>query len=360
MSYIHNFKEICKIIKESVSIVDVAYMLNLCIDNNRGGNPKTNCTNHRHGDGVDANPSMFLYRNSNRYHCFSCRNSGSVIDLVMQCRSIDKYEAVDWLCENFGIKKPERLQKQYVPQDDVKYYSSFLRKLELPESCRNYLKSRGLNEETIEKFQIKGIDDYSSAQQCFVQEYGFEVWEKTGLSRLYVWGSKNVPQVIFPIFKNYQVVGYVVRPVIDTKSSKYIRIGDKSTFFNQDALDTLSKGDEVYIVEGPFDCCSLEQCGCKSIAMLGNELKHMNLDVLKASKEKTIHFILSPDKDVAGTDTELGLLEVFDGIGIKPQLIYPESGNDWNEELVNRGRIEINSILNHGENRMEDVIRVRN
>jgi len=47
----------------------------------------------------DKHPSFVVYPDSNRYHCFGCGQSGSVIDYVMQRYNLTFKEAVRWLCQ---------------------------------------------------------------------------------------------------------------------------------------------------------------------------------------------------------------------------------------------------------------------
>ena len=64
---------------------------------------KASCPFHQ-----DRNPSMSF--KNNRFKCFSCGESGSVIDLVMKLLNVDKDEAAKRINEDFGLgldlKKP--------------------------------------------------------------------------------------------------------------------------------------------------------------------------------------------------------------------------------------------------------------
>ena len=68
-----------KLIKAEVDILDLANRLG-CSGNNRD---KIECYNsHSHNNG-DIHPSLNLDKNKNRFKCFACGVSGSVIDLFM-------------------------------------------------------------------------------------------------------------------------------------------------------------------------------------------------------------------------------------------------------------------------------------
>lgn len=73
---------------------------------------------------ADSSPSLSF--KNNRYHCFSCGVSGSVIDLVKQLLGLSDIEAVKRLNEDFQLglelgKPPDRAQITQYRQDNQLY-----------------------------------------------------------------------------------------------------------------------------------------------------------------------------------------------------------------------------------------------
>jgi len=92
-------KELIDKVKEDVDILNLANRLG-CGGNNRN---KIKCYNsHSHNNG-DIHPSLNLDKNTNRFKCFACGVSGSVIDLFMGYKGLDFNIAVNQLAEMYGI-----------------------------------------------------------------------------------------------------------------------------------------------------------------------------------------------------------------------------------------------------------------
>ncbi|MCP4254049.1 MAG: DUF3987 domain-containing protein [Candidatus Scalindua sp.] len=92
-------KELIDKVKDEVDIFDLANRLG-CGGNNRN---KIKCYNsHSHNNG-DIHPSLSLDKNSNRFKCFSCGESGSGIDLYMGYKGLNFSVAVSELAKMYGI-----------------------------------------------------------------------------------------------------------------------------------------------------------------------------------------------------------------------------------------------------------------
>jgi len=55
-----------------------------------------------HGD--DSTPSLKIYPEQNRWHCYGCQAGGTAIDLVMRAEQLDFAGAVRQLAADYGIK----------------------------------------------------------------------------------------------------------------------------------------------------------------------------------------------------------------------------------------------------------------
>ncbi|MBI2601403.1 toprim domain-containing protein [Candidatus Daviesbacteria bacterium] len=111
-------------LKKNTPIVEVAQKLEL---NPKGynGTQVINCLFHE-----DKHPSLVLMPDANRYECKSCSAAGSIVDLVMGAKKCTFKEAVEFI-------EPGFFSKAIKP---------------IPE---NYLLSRGITQETADKFGLK-------------------------------------------------------------------------------------------------------------------------------------------------------------------------------------------------------------
>jgi hypothetical protein len=92
-------KELIDKVKKQVDILHLANRLGCGVNNQN----KIKCYNsHSHNNG-DIHPSLSLDKKTNRFKCFACGVSGSVIDLFMGHKGVDLSKAVNELAEMYGI-----------------------------------------------------------------------------------------------------------------------------------------------------------------------------------------------------------------------------------------------------------------
>lgn len=115
----------------------------------------------------DKNPSMYINAQGQFYHCFGCGASGDVITFIMEMESLSYPEAVKFLAERAGMELPEykadpdykkKKDKQEtlkaLMKDAARYYHANLMKEEEGREAREYLASRGINQEISTRFGL--------------------------------------------------------------------------------------------------------------------------------------------------------------------------------------------------------------
>lgn len=110
--------EVYEQVRQRVDIEEAASFYGVEIKRNH----KASCPFH-----TDRKPSMSFKHN--RFKCFSCGESGSVIDLVVKLHNIEPPEAVKRLNEDFNlaldIAKPEDKQTAKKRRQDNALYNAF-------------------------------------------------------------------------------------------------------------------------------------------------------------------------------------------------------------------------------------------
>ena len=122
-----------------------------------GRNLKGNCPFHG-----EKTPSFYVY--DDHFHCFGCGAHGDAIGFVMQSQGLGFMEAVEALASEAGLDVPKpspeaneierhRLDLSTVLERAVSFFRSRLLMLEgLP--ALDYLRNRGLTDETISRFGL--------------------------------------------------------------------------------------------------------------------------------------------------------------------------------------------------------------
>src|SRR6201996_8386470 len=110
----------------------------------------------------EKSPSFYVY--DDHFHCFGCGEHGDVITFVMQSQGLAFMEAVNQLAAEAGLEVPKpspeaaEAERRRLDLHDVleATAAAFQRRLFLPEGARalDYLRGRGLTEDTIRRFGL--------------------------------------------------------------------------------------------------------------------------------------------------------------------------------------------------------------
>ena len=94
--------DLCTLIKDTINIVDFCEQTyNAVFIPGQHGWFNTLCLMPEH---PETNPSMGVNIETNTFHCFSCGQKGSIIDMVMTIENMDLTQAVSFLLDFLDIQ----------------------------------------------------------------------------------------------------------------------------------------------------------------------------------------------------------------------------------------------------------------
>jgi len=313
-----------------------------------GANLKALCPFHS-----EKSPSFFVNEALQRYRCFGCGESGDVFTFLQKYEGMTFAEALKSLADRAGIKLEE-----YKPSAQDEQRERLLAILELSKSffhflltehkvgltAREYLKNRGITQESIRVFQIGYVPDGWDHLLKYLHDKKKYSLEDIFLSGMTVKGKANRyydrfrNRIMFPLTNHRgQVVGFSGR-VLDSevKSAKYINTPETATYHKSELLfgysqlyQEIRKSEEVIVVEGEMDVISSSQAHINNIvAIKGSALTDEQLQLLRRTVNKVL---LSLDMDSAGveaTKRAIGLAQKYD---LELRVIQIPSGKDPDE-----------------------------
>lgn len=299
-------------LRREIPIIDLAKELGLEV--RRGQARCYNTQAHAHGD---RKPSLGFNIKTNRYKCFACGVSGSVIDLYMAIKRVDFSTAVNDLSKgritaglDYKASQPEAKQPKKIAGD----YSEVYERLALfcggrDKEATDYLmgKTRGLDEATLKKFEVFSIKDYQKANRYLKDNFNPETLKRSGL----VNDKGNLifyrHRLIIPFYQNGKLI-FLQGRNLDGTHPKYLNLIDiPKPIFNLDTLTKLNKGERVYICEGVFDAMMLEQEGYNAVAILGvTDFRPEEVEIFKPYE-----VVLALDNDEAGRTMSLEMAKSF-------------------------------------------------
>ncbi|MFM2130584.1 MAG: primase [Pseudomonadota bacterium] len=316
----------------------------------------------------EKTPSFTVNEEKGFYHCFGCGAHGDVIGFVMRAENLSFPETVERLAEDAGLELPRSSpEERSRAEAAVSLYAVceaacafFERELRGPrgQGARDYLKGRGLDEETIARFRLGYAPDSRSALKTALM--------KTGMSEslLVTAGLLIQPEderasydrfrgrVIFPIFdRRGRVIAFGGR-IMGEGEPKYLNSPETPLFQKGHNLygwsHSLKQAREtglLFLTEGYMDVIALVRAGFPAMAPLGTALTESQIEALwRVVPEPVLCF----DGDAAGqraaaraAERALALLRP----GHSLRFVELPKGEDPDSLVRKRGRAGIDSAL---------------
>ena len=250
----------------------------------------------------EKTPSFYVYEDG--YHCFGCGAHGDAITFIMSSQGASFIEAVEQLAAEAGMEvpkpTPEAAEAEKHRHDLISVLAaaeaSFQRRLHLPEGRRalDYLKGRGLSDETIRRFGLGWAGEGRGALAAELGRDGIrpEQLIEAGLLRkddeTGRVSDSFFSRVMFPIRdRRGRTISFGGR-IMGDGQPKYVN-GPETALFskrrNLYALDYAREGvrggASLLVVEGYMDVIALHQAGFTgAVAPLGTALTEEQFEEL--------------------------------------------------------------------------------
>lgn len=314
--------------------------------------------------------SFTVDNSKNTYHCFGCNAHGDAFKFLMDHQNIQFREALTILAGMSGVKlnqgnnyNPIEDQKRQILQTINEEASHFFRGELLKEENKqalNYLKTRGLGAEDINKFALgyargdgKLISHlnsigYSNNQ---IQEAGLIIESDQG--NFY---ERFRNRIMFPITNpQNKIIAFGGRDLSGNSQAKYInspetRIFQKKNilynFYNAKNIRNIDR--KILAVEGYFDCISLSVNGFQnSVATMGTSLSQ---DQIKLLWQLSSIPLLCYDGDEAGSKAAERVVELIFPIlkpGYSMNFVFLPKGMDPDDVIKKYGTEYVNELSNN-------------
>jgi DNA primase len=293
-----------------------------------GRNYKGLCPFH-----AEKTPSFVVFPDTGTWHCFgACGTGGDIFTFIMKQENLDFGEALTMLARRAGVdlepRSPQAAEAEQrlallreINQAAATYFHHLLLNSDEAARARAYLDDRGLNQATIDRFQVGYALDQWDGLLRYLTSKGYALDDVAEVGLIIEREDKSGHydrfrgRIVFPI-RDHQgrTIGFGGR-VLGDGVPKYLNspqtpLFDKSSVLF--GLDQAKKGirttGEAVIVEGYMDVLMAHQYGINNIvAQMGTALTEAQLRRLKRHTQR---FILALDSDVAGDQATLRGLDV--------------------------------------------------
>ena len=284
-----------------------------------GRSYKANCPFHD-----ERTPSFFVFPDKQSWRCFgACASGGDVFSFVMRAENLEFGEVLRCLAQQTGVALPgreRRDEQQNLSQINEAARTYFQRLLASAQGsqARDYLDERGLNRETIEKFELGLSPPDGESLNNHLLHQGFPA-ERLALAGVVRAGDDGRQRDLFrgrlmiPIRNGQgELSGFGARSLGEAEP-KYLNSPRSAAFDKGRILYGLHLAKEaatqqgVVVVEGYMDAIAAHQHGFSNVvACMGTALtEHQVAEI----KRLTHRVTMALDPDAAGRQATLRSLE---------------------------------------------------
>jgi DNA primase len=324
-------------IKAQNSIIDIARTLGLEVKSDSGNKMICLCPFCE-----DKSGHLYLYRDTNRFHCHRCQKHGDLIDLYGLTKGLPLKTAINELSggkpsQDTNKSRPLQIQRIRGHIDDMfvspppkkdfrQLYFDALFYAQLTEKGLNYLHGRGLSDKIIKRYSLGSIDDPTGLSKALRDNYDIYTLIEAGL---FDYSKNGKPYFVF-------YLPAIIFPHTDLEITKFTSLstrnlaGDAKCFKLHNQPSRLFYGQidnhrEIYIFEGIITALSYaELTGKDNFIALAGQITPAKYE--KLERQFPNHrLILGLDPDKAGEKAlaeirrceYINWLELYHQMGLK-------------------------------------------
>ena len=322
----------------------------------------------------EKTPSFHVNPSRGIFKCFGCGKGGSAVRFVMEHEHFSYVEALRYLADKYHIEVQER---EETPEEiaakqrteSLMIVSEFAGKffhdqLKTPEGRSHgyaYLRSRGMDDETIERFSLgwapSGRRTFTDA--ALAAGYKEEYLIEAGLSLRYDDGTladRFRERAMFPIHSvSGRVIAFSGRTLrTDDKVAKYVNSPETPIYVKSRSLygialakSDIVRRDKCYLAEGNVDVVSMHQIGLRNtVASCGTSLTPEQIHgIHKFTQNITVMY----DGDKAGIHAALRAIGMILKEGMNVSLVLFPDGDDPDSFVRKHTLEEVEDFISRNE-----------
>lgn len=311
----------------------------------------------------DKNPSFMVSETSGQYRCWSCGEKGDLFSWVMKTRNMTFVEALNMLAEQAGVtlkaRRTEDKEQKKGQRAAMEFALDFFKKeLQRSADARGYCERRGLDEETLLRWEIGYAPDVGEALAVQLRKAEFKLEECKELFLVDQDPSGGYydrfrGRLMFAIRdERGELVAFGGR-LLGDGHPKYINSGDTPLFRKSRVLYGLNiaanhirKGEPAVLCEGYLDVIACYRAGVQTaVASLGTSFTDLHAKLLKRYTDKvTILY----DSDPAGEKAAQRACEIMKEEHLTVKVALMPKGEDPDTLLRTAGAAAVKLATEQG------------
>ncbi|HSE98290.1 MAG TPA: DNA primase [Blastocatellia bacterium] len=329
----------------------------------------------------EKTPSFNVHPGKGIYKCFGCGAGGDVFGFIMQIEGCSYPEAIRIVAQKHGIPIPvaeESEDYKKIARDRevvlrLNEWAAEFFELQLSdeaqgERARDYIRSRGITEQTCKQFRLGYAPDSWDALINHLKERGATIDEidTSGLAVLKEQGGlydRFRGRVMFPITDSQgRVIAFGGR-IMGEGEPKYLNSPETAVYtkgrnlFGLDhAKNEIRRLGFAILVEGYLDCIIPQQEEIHNVvASLGTALTDSQVRLLRRYMEQP-RIVVNFDPDSAGQAATLRSIEMLLAEGFKVNILRMPTDQDPDEFVREHGAERFLSLLKTTQPYIEYIV----
>ncbi len=353
-------------------IVDIARSFHLDLKKAGDNNFKACCPFHN-----ERTPSFHINASKQLYHCFGCGEGGGVIKFVQKMVNTDYIGSIRWLADRYHITLPE-FSDGDGPEHTArrKHFDDGMRLLDetagffqsnltgpLGQKAREYLASRGIDDETIQKYRLGYAPDSWDAAVTWATGRGYspDLLKETGIATF----KENHPErlydrwrnrIMFPICDELSRVVAFTGRIFEAKDEghgigKYVN-SPESEFFHKGrvlygynfARQSFKQAGWALVCEGQLDTIACHRAGLtQAFASQGTAFTTDHARMLTRSGVPSVH--LAFDGDTAGFKATMKTIRLLLAANLQVEITTIPQGDDPDSIFRRGGASALQAVM---------------
>lgn len=298
--------------------------------------------------------SCHVYSDTQSFYCFGCGAGGDVINFIRLIEHLDYLESVKFLAQRAGIPMPDdsydrsgevKQRLLEINREAARFYRDILLS-DAGREGRDYLRNRGLTENTIRKYGLGYAPDDWGKLKAHLLSKGFREQELVDAALLVRSQKGNTydkfrHRVMFPIIdRRGNIIAFGGRTLEPDAPAKYLNSDETAVFHKRSSLFSLNfakntKEKFLILCEGYMDVISLNQAGFdNAVATLGTAITPEQARLMRQYCEEVV---ISYDSDGAGQKATMKAINLLSEAGIEAKVLQMTGAKDPDEYIQKYG-----------------------
>ncbi len=300
----------------------------------------------------DKNPSFDVNPDIGYYRCWSCGAKGDVFTWVMETQKVDFGDALKILAKMAGVTLQQfksvdlsvREQRENAMAEALLYFRNSLNTSPV---AKDYLRDRGLDEETIQTWELGYAPDLDFGLASQLSKKNIPLSEGKMLYLIEAdqsggYYDRFKGRLMFPIRDERGALVAFGGRILGSGQPKYINSSDTPLYSKSRVLYGMNKAKEMMsstrvavLVEGYLDVIACHRAGAKNaVASLGTSLADDHVKLLRRWCETVVVLY---DADPAGQKASERASDLLSAAGLNVKVAVMPEGQDPDTLLRHSG-----------------------